>query len=167
MGHVLLIPQQGVYSVLLGMNRHGRIAVFDWAGVALSFVLDWVLMGPLQMGMIGAAIALSVPMTLCGGVLMPLYACRILEISAVQYFREIAPKPLLAVLPLTLILVACRVITPDHSLIAGLTLGALVTVPIYWMTIVPLELRTRIVEKIWHTRGRRVAPPGKAEPDRH
>lgn len=167
-GHALLVPQQGVYSVLLGMNRHGRIAVFDWIGVALSFALGWLLMGPLGMGMVGAAIALAVPMMLTGGLLMPIYACRLLELSPVQYFREILIGPALASVPFTLIVAASRQLMPSDilALLVGLIAGGLLTLPIYWRVVVPKEMRERVVRRMWTRRvpidaGRTDAPPSR------
>jgi O-antigen/teichoic acid export membrane protein len=148
LGHVLIIPQQGVYSVLLGMNRHGRIAIFDWISVALSFGLGWLLMGPLGMGMVGAAIALALPMAIASGILMPLYACKLLDISLGKYFYEIAPGPVLAALPMTVVFAIARYATPTYALPIGLAAGAIVTIPIYWKLVMPRALRKRIVQKV-------------------
>ena len=150
LGHALLVPQQGVYSVLLGMNRHGRIAVFDWIGVALSFGLGWLLMVPANMGMVGAAIALAVPMMLTGGLLMPLYACKLLELSPARYFRDILFGPTLAVLPLVAVLTASRLLLHSDivALLTGLCIGGLVTLPIYWRVVVPKHLRERIIRRL-------------------
>lgn len=150
LGHALLVPQQGVYSVLLGMNRHGRIAIFDWLGVALSFALGWLLMVPLDMGMVGAAIALAVPMMLTGGLLMPLYACKLLDESPLHYFREILVGPMLAAIPFTLLLVASRSLLESDplALLVGLCAGVIVTIPIYWRVVLPRHLREKIVRRL-------------------
>ncbi|MCA9255575.1 MAG: oligosaccharide flippase family protein, partial [Phycisphaerales bacterium] len=150
LGHALLVPQQGVYSVLLGMNRHGRVAIFDWIGVALSFALGWLLMVPANMGMIGAAIALAVPMMLTGGLVMPIYACRLLSVSTLSYFREILVGPSLAAIPFTLCLVTARLTLQSDlvALVAGLGVGGAITLPIYWRVVVPKHLRTRIVGRL-------------------
>lgn len=154
-GHLLLVPQQGVYSVLLGMNRHGPIAIFDWIGVGLSFVLGWLLLGPLHSGMIGAAVALAIPMMLTSGLAMPLYACKLLELSPLQYFREIAIGPALAALPFALLLAASRLLLSSDviALLVGLAAGGLVTGPLYWRVVLPKHLRQRIVERLFKRSG--------------
>ncbi len=148
-GHALLVPQQGVYSILLGMNRHGRVAIFDWFGVALSLALGWLLMGPFGMGMIGAALALAIPMMLTGGLLMPIYACRLLNVSAIRYFREILIGPTLAAIPFFVVLITTRWLLQSDvvALVTGLAVGALVTIPIYWRVVVPRQLRKDIVRR--------------------
>ncbi|MCB9852389.1 MAG: polysaccharide biosynthesis protein [Phycisphaerales bacterium] len=150
LGHALLVPQQGVYSVLLGMNRHGRIAIFDWIGVALSFGLGWLLMVPAKMGMIGAAIALATPMMLTGGLLMPIYACRLLDVSPTRYFRDILTGPTLAALPFAATLAISRLLIQSDivALSVGLLAGGLVTLPIYWRVVLPKQLRERIVARL-------------------
>lgn len=150
LGHALLVPQQGVYSVLLGMNRHGRIAIFDWIGVALSFALGWLLMVPANMGMVGAAIALAAPMMLTGGLLMPIYACRLLDVSPVHYFREVLIAPTLATIPFAVSLVVARrqLHSDIAALLTGLIVGGLITLPIYWRVVLPKHLRERIVTRL-------------------
>lgn len=161
-GHLLMVPQQGIYSILMGMNRHGRIAIYDVISLVISVCLGYFLMGPGQMGMVGAAIAVSAPIAVFSGIIMPIYACRLLKMNVIEYFRETASGPLLASLPLLGILLASRALVgeyPQRSLCVGLVIGGLVTAIIYWRWVIPDYLKTAFLNRL---RGARVMMPRPA-----
>lgn len=149
--HALLVPQQGAYSILMGINKHGRISAYEFASLLLSLALGFVLMGPLKMGIVGAAIAVSIPLALSNGIWMPYYTCRMLHLSFVRYLRESLPGPLLASIPSFVVLMIARWLLPDSpgkSLLVGMGLMAIVVAPVYWFGVVPASLRARIVGKV-------------------
>ncbi len=147
-GHLFMLPQQGAYSVLMGQNRHGRIAVIDWYGVVLGVVLAWMLIALFDLGMLGAAIGLAVPVALTGGVVMPVIACNACELPVTQYLRRIGWGPLLANIPLAVSFAISRVWLDGFWMAVGAGVGGLITVPIYWRVVVPAEMRGRILGKL-------------------
>jgi len=147
-GHLFMIPQQGAYSVLMGQNRHGRIAIIDWYGVVLGVVLAWVLIALFDLGMLGAAIGLAVPVALTGGVVMPIIACNACELPLTQYLRRIGWGPLLANIPLALSFAISRAWLDGFWIAVGAGVGGLITIPICWRMVVPAEMRSRILGKL-------------------
>lgn len=149
--HALLVPQQSAYSILMGINRHGRASVYEIAGLVMSVLLGVIFMGPLQMGIIGGALAVSIPLALSNGVWVPLHACRCLNLKVSRYVRESLPGPLLASLPCFAVLLVARIVAPRSNWISlgvGLGLMALVMGPVYWFVVLPSGLRGRIVKQL-------------------
>lgn len=145
-GHLAFIPQQSVYSILLGMNRHGRVAVYDFGALVASVGLGWFLMGPMGLGMSGAAVAVAVPMAVSGGILMPAYAYRRLGLRPAATIARIIPGPLLASLPWAACLLLARLIfaqRPIESLVWGVGAGAPLSAFVYWRWVLPADLRRR------------------------
>lgn len=174
-GHALTIPQTSVYSLLMGMNRHGLVGLFEAVSLALGLALGWLLIGPLQWGLTGAAVALTGPLVLSGGVLLPWYACRRLDLPLASYLRRVFVGPLAASLPLVACLLLARVLPLPHPagrVTFALLLGGLVTALVYWRWVVPAGLKARLVRGAERVRAvlaalafRSVAgPSGEARP---
>lgn len=147
-GHALTIPQTSVYSLLMGMNRHGLVGLFEAVSLALGLGLGWLLIGPLQWGLTGAAVALTGPLVLSGGVLLPWYACRRLDLPLASYLRRVFVGPLAASLPLAACLLLARGLPLPHTVARvtfALLLGGLVTALVYWRWVVPAGLKARLV----------------------
>lgn len=150
-GHLLSVPQQGVYMLLMGMDRHGRPALFDAAGAVLSVVLALLLMGVAGLGMVGGALAMAVPVALMGGVVMPLYACRLLEQDWLAYVRQMVAGPAAANLPFAACLLGARwyfADQPVRGLIMGVGAGALVNAIVYWQWVLPADMRRRLLARM-------------------
>lgn len=144
LGHVITVPQLAVHSILMGMARHGRPALFDLAAGVAGVAAGWFLLGPMNGGMLGAALALAVPVALSSGIAMPLYACRLLGMRFGEYAWQVARGPLLATLPIGLTLLLSRWLVPGaplRTLLVGLGAGALVGAPIYWRWVLPPAAR--------------------------
>ncbi|HWL95081.1 MAG TPA: hypothetical protein VNT79_16295, partial [Phycisphaerae bacterium] len=113
--------------------------------------LGLLLVGPMQMGLFGAALAVSIPLALTNGVCIPLYACRVVKLSPIQYYRETLPGPLLASIPVFAVLIFARLVFAE-SMVASLLVGGglmmLVLAPIYWFKVLPVTLRRAILERI-------------------
>jgi O-antigen/teichoic acid export membrane protein len=147
LGHLPAISQLGVYSVLMGMGRHGRPALFDLCAASVSIALALLFLGPFRLGLLGAALAIALPVAVSGGALMPLYACRLVGLSAWRYQRQIAARPLLTCIPLAGCLLFARFAfanAPSHALIAGTGAGGLITLILYWNRVLPRTFKTRL-----------------------
>ncbi|GMU19999.1 MAG: hypothetical protein AMXMBFR13_01000 [Phycisphaerae bacterium] len=150
-GHLLAIAQMGAFTILMGMDRHGRPALWE-AGVALSsLVLASLLMGPLDQGLVGVAVAIGLPVTVNGGLLTPWYACRVLNLPVRRYVAHVLPGPLLAGIPLAVCLVVARMLFPQephYCLLVGAALGGTVMAPIYWIWVLPESLKSAIRRRV-------------------
>lgn len=150
-GHMLFVPQLGVYSILVGIGRHGLPAWAEIGAAVVSIGLGYVAVGMLNGGLVGAAIAMSLPLAVSGGIVTPLYACRVLDLSVLSYLRRVFPSPIIASIPLAFCLLVSRFIFKEsamRSVCVGVGLGALMTVAIYWRWVLPDMIKIR-VRKIW------------------
>ncbi len=147
MGHAVTIPQTSVYSLLMGMNRHGFMALCEGLALLTGAGLSWLLIGPLQWGLVGAALALVLPLVISGGILLPWDACRRLGVPLSTYLYGVAAGPLAASLPLVAVLAMAQVAPLPGSLatlVCGAGLGTLVTALIYWRWVVPPQVKARL-----------------------
>ncbi|MBL8878176.1 MAG: oligosaccharide flippase family protein [Phycisphaerales bacterium] len=145
--HLPLISQLSVYAVLVGMDRHGRAAVYEFFGAIASIALGYVLVGVAGYGLIGASVAIGAPLLVVGGVILPLDACRTLGLSPLRYAAATMPKPLLLNAPFAAVLLAAEFTWPNHpllSLLVGGSLGGVLLGSLYWRFVAPDSLRSQI-----------------------
>lgn len=150
-GHVISVAQLGAYSVLTGMDKHGRAALCEFVAAVVSIGLGLIILGPVGGGMVGAAIALTLPVAMVEGLVIPYFACKAVKLSVVDYVRGFAPGPLLASIPLALCLGLSRLLCVDRPMLAfvtGVGGGGLVTIAVYWRMVVPDPVRASVVKRI-------------------
>ena len=171
-GHLLAVPQYGVYTILMGMGRHGLPAVFDSVGAAISVVLALLLMGVADAGMVGGALAMAIPVAFMGGIVVPAYACRIMKLGPVEYLRNAMLGPVLANIPFAVCLLTVRLALPRdpyHALLLGSAAGAALNLLIYWKWALPPEIRQKLLERLGFRKTSSVvpayAPAGKRPPE--
>lgn len=161
MGHVLSLPQQSAYSILMGMGRHGVPSIAEFVAASCGIALCAVAMSRFDGGMASAALAIALPVTIVGGLLTPMYACRVLGVQLWRYVRSVTLGPSLAVVPFILILVVARWWWPDQpvrSLVIGTGSGGVVLAAVYWIWVVPPALRAKISRAVGISTGLRPAP---------
>ncbi|MEX2222737.1 MAG: oligosaccharide flippase family protein [Candidatus Rokuibacteriota bacterium] len=151
MGHLAVLPQMGLFSILIGMGRHGVPAAVDVVALFVSAALTWSLLSSGVDSLLSAALGLALPFALSGGVVLPLYACRVLGLSPWRYLREVLPGPLLASIPCAGSLLAARAFIdadPAFVLLAGTLVAATVTTTIYWRWVLPPQLREAFIKRL-------------------
>jgi O-antigen/teichoic acid export membrane protein len=97
--HAIAVPQQATLSIAMGLDRHGWPALVELLSFVLGAALAVLLLGVFGGGMLSAAVALSIPIVLSGGVFLPLYMCSRCGMSLSRYVRHVAAGPLIANLP--------------------------------------------------------------------
>jgi hypothetical protein len=130
--------------------------LYDLIGAGIGIGIAVVMLGPLQAGMVGAALGLALPIAVTGGVLMPAYACRLLDLDVKQYVGSVAPGPLLSSTPFAGCLLLSRYVFPESAgaaLAAGLGAGGLVLAVVYWRWVLPETLKRRALGR-WGVQGR-------------
>ena len=144
------IVQESVWSILSGLNRHGRVGYFKLAGAigsvaALAVVLFW-----LKWGLVGVALAFAVPQMVVDGLVTPTYACRCLGMSLGSYYRQVLCKPLWWCSSyLGALLLARFALQFNPWLAASLwAAGLLSLVWIYWLVVVPAAMRQSILGRL-------------------
>ncbi len=155
-GHVLAIGQNSAYSVLMGMGIHGFAAVLECIVAIIGLVVVGIGIGWLGWGMLSAAVVIGLCVTATGGVLIPLYACRALELPFGRYLLTILWGPLVACLPFVAVLLSVPPLLGTVGLWTqlGVTLGGsgAVLVITYWFFVFPPTVRDRILKRLGRRR---------------
>ena len=145
LSYVLQLAQRPAVSILIGLNLHGPLAVASLVtavlGGGLGVLNAWVL----HWGLIGAALAIAIPVLLVG-IFIGYYVCRRIDISPTRYVREVFLRPVACVVPFALVLGAARVWLghrPALAVAVGCVGGALVIGPLYWVYLLPISMRER------------------------
>jgi O-antigen/teichoic acid export membrane protein len=133
--------------VLVGLNAHGRPGLVHVLAALCSIGFVFLALGPLGMGLRGAAIAVALPLTLVYGVYVTCHVCRLVGLSWMRFLRQTFQIPLLCVAPLAVALVMCRLLMPTkplHALSWGMMSGGVLLAVAYWRYVVPCRVRSRL-----------------------
>ena len=149
-GSFFSITQETVWSILAGMNRHGRIALAKVAGAVSSAALLAAGLALFKFNLVMAAAAFAIPQMFVDGWFTPVYACRRIGIPVKAYYRETFLKPLWWCVPFLAFLLLARVVVQAHPWLAILLIavGGLVLARIYWFAIVPPSRRQAILARL-------------------
>jgi len=108
-------------------------------------------LGPLHLGLVSAATAVAVPLTLVNVLCLPTLACRRLGFNVRRYFVAVVKGPAIHVLPFAFILIAFR-FGFKHKPLTGLAwggpLGGVTLAVTYWLRVIPERLRRRVVRAL-------------------
>lgn len=146
-GHLLPMVQEPLVNILVGTNAHGKAGLALAAAAGLAGLLGIVALGHTHWGLIGAALSITIPLTLIKGLYLPFAACRHLGLPFGPYLATVLLRPALHLSPLAFVLLACRLALPAQPLRAlawGVGLGSLVLLPVYWYGLLTPDLRARI-----------------------
>jgi O-antigen/teichoic acid export membrane protein len=148
LGHLAYMQQRTSYQVLMGIGRHGFPAAVMVAVALCAAGFSLLFLGPLHLGLVSVAFAVTIPLTVANLFVVPLYACRIMQMSFLQYVRRTMTKPLLATAPLGVCLFGAQHLLPENGLAAlllGLACGGAITAVIYWKYVLPEALRQSVI----------------------
>jgi len=150
LGHLAEMARQPAISILTGMNLHGRVAAVNLAAAAVAVGLGILLIGPLRAGLIGAALAIAIPLVLVNGIFIPIYACRQLELPLGRFLVNVGRTPGLCALPLAVWLLGVRFWVPGVrlSLVIGGVGMAVITGLLYWRFALTVAQRARVTSYI-------------------
>jgi O-antigen/teichoic acid export membrane protein len=125
---LVFLPVRGVAQpILMGLGRVKVPTITFLAGGVVNLVLSLVLVKPL--GLPGLAIATAIPILLMG-LIMLVFACRVLGVSLFTYARYVAVRASLGAIPLLGLLCWLRIGCEVQGLI-GLMVSFLVTVLVF------------------------------------
>jgi len=139
-GQLLPLSQDSSLRILIGLNQHGKISIFAFITVAISFVVLLCLVGVQNWGLNTAAFMLVMPLTLVYGFLVPCYTCSKLSLNYSTYICNVLFKPLFYVAPyLTLLIISKFYFIHDYHLIAlfAFILAISITLIIYFRMLLP------------------------------
>lgn len=151
LGHIMSISQAPIMNILTGLDKHGAPAMATLVSALVAVVLNIVTLGALHLGLVGAAMAVVVPLTLVDGVFLPYYACRHFRISLQEYLRHSWSRPLFCTVPFATWLLLVQWLLHGHPtsiLLYGLGGGGLILGLVYWRWVLPDGLRRKICLKL-------------------
>ncbi len=151
LGHLAMIVTRPAQNILLGLNAHGRAGAANLAAAVAAIGLALAALGPLQLGLLGAAWSVAIPLTLANGLVVPWLACRELGLSTARFLTEALRVPLLCAGPYAACLWAARTAFPAQPLVGlgwGLLLGGMLLAALYWRLALPPSLKRALVGRL-------------------
>lgn len=149
LGSLLPLCQRPSVQILVGMNLHGRIAIASGVCSAIGVVFAWHAAG--TYGLIGAALALTVPTTIGKGIIVPIMVCRQLNVPLRVYAARVLLPPFATVLPFSLLLMYSRSLVAAGNIGSGLAAFAagVVTIALLaWIVVLTPDERRWAVRRL-------------------
>lgn len=134
-GYLLPITQQVVGTILIGLNLHGKPALYSIPVAVVGLVVGIVAVRRLGCTLSGAALIVVIPLAIGNGVIPMVYACRKLHVSLRQFAYRSFIAPAVRAVPFALCLLAANRVFAGHPFLAilvGSTAGVAMTAPLYW-----------------------------------
>jgi len=139
--------QEPAWSILSGMNRHGRLAMTRLVGSLCAAATLATGLSLFEWGLLSAAMGLVVPMVIVDGFIVPMFVCRAFGFRVRGYYQNTWLRPALCVAPYAGCLVLARQALGSEPLALAAVLA--VSTPFlavtYWMAVLPLSVRDRIL----------------------
>lgn len=124
-GSILPSSQRALITIMIGMNRHGRIAKYGLALSAITILCGLVVVEQFSWSLTSAAWLIATTSTVGVGLVALLVGCNVLQISASQYVKEILRDPLVLFVVSSSALLIVRFFGPQTAL-ASIVVGALI-----------------------------------------
>lgn len=150
-GYFLPLSQNAALRIIIGLNLHGKIGIISFV-VTLTLYFTFLVVAILNgLTLINAAIVSSIPLTIGSGILIPLYACKKLQIGVYKFIKNVFSVPILCSSVFTVVLYGTKYIFRDnmyYSLLFGMALSAAVIIALYWCLMIPANYKDRIKLRI-------------------
>jgi len=143
-GYLAALAQAPVFMVLVGLNAHGRAGMASLVASVCSIGLTVLGLGYLRWGLLGAALGVTVPLTLINIAYLPFLVCRRVNLHIGRYFAAVATGPAVHLLPLAICLALARLLSrtePLMGLLVGGGTGGAITTVLYWRYVLPERLK--------------------------
>ena len=154
-GHMLLIANEPTLRVLMGLNRHGKYAIYNTILVLLSYAFLLVLTVNYEISLTTIATALCIPLTIGYGIFQPIYTCKVLNIKIYDFFKSAFLLPVIIGAIFFIVLkVLNRNFMNDYAIIAAdIFIGGVVILLLYWVFLLDKDAKQKIVKKITRQAG--------------
>jgi len=143
--------QMPVVTILMGMNSHGRFGMAHFVCSLCSVGLTILIVGWLGRGLVGAAIAVTLPFTIMNVTYLPRLICQRVGLSLRQYLRSVTVKPAFHVLPFGVCLIVARGVfrtEPLMGLLCGGAVGGAILAVLYWRHVLPRSAREKFQRRV-------------------
>jgi O-antigen/teichoic acid export membrane protein len=134
-GYLLPITQQAVSTILIGLNLHGKPALFSIPVAVVGLTVGIVAVRMFGCTLTGAALMVVVPLSIGNGLIPMVYACHKLHVSLRYFVYRSFIAPGVRAVPFALCLLAANRVFAGHpfyAILAGGAAGVAVTAPLYW-----------------------------------
>jgi O-antigen/teichoic acid export membrane protein len=147
MAIALFLPmtQQPAMSILVGLNKHGKLGVFTVTTAVAGLCVGILAAHLFGLTLTGAALVATLPLALANGVVLPIYACRTVHQSLRAFVGKAYLVPLSLCIPFAIVLLAVRVVIhrPMMSLLVSAVAGGISLLPAAWI-LAPAKIRDRL-----------------------
>lgn len=146
-GYLPVIVQLPTLSMLAGLNAHGRAGIARFVASVISVALSVLVLKYLRWGLVGAALAITLPLAILNLVDIPRLICRRVGLAMRQYSLAVAAGPVLHTLPFAVCLVGARMVFPAKPLVGlawGSAVGGIILGLVYWRHVVPDQVKRRV-----------------------
>ena len=142
------LVQEPVWSLLSGMNCHGRIAIAKLIAACISAILLAIGLWGFRWGLLGAASCFVLPQMVVDGFITPWYACHVVGVSKLDYLWRTFVRPILCITPFGASLAIGAILNGNHPLLALSTIGggSLLCFLAYLKWLVPHSTRNILVD---------------------
>jgi O-antigen/teichoic acid export membrane protein len=96
------------FFIVAGMGRHRAFGLITVVSAGLSVLLSCVLVVMFDGGVVGIAYGFAIPIGLISGLVLPLYCCRVMEVSFVSFVRRSVLRGLGAATPFIVVTIGSR-----------------------------------------------------------
>ena len=159
LGYLAIMVQAPVLTILRGLNAHGRAGMAQLVASLCSVGLILLALGALGCGIVGVAVAVTLPLTIINLVYLPHLICRRVGLSITRYFLSVIAGPAVHVMPFVIILVGARLFfhnDPTIGLAWGAVAGGIALVIPYYRHALPDRVKmsvSRNLHKVLRTAG--------------
>ncbi len=135
LGTFLPYSQASVVRILIGMNMHGRLGLISFAAIILVAVPGYFYISETGWTLVKAANLFVFSEVIGAGLVLPVYACRLLKIPLSKYLKRAFMAPVLAGCVFLAVIMVNRALLDDRLILAffsGSISGGVVLAFIYW-----------------------------------
>ncbi|MEJ2703920.1 MAG: oligosaccharide flippase family protein, partial [Sedimentisphaerales bacterium] len=145
-GMLVALAQGPLMMILAGMNAHGRAGLGQLIASLCSVGLTVLALGFLKWGIIGVAVAVTLPLTILNMTYLPYLACQRVNLNVKHYFLSVASEPVLHTLPFALCALIARLVFRTQMLLSLVVCGAGIAILaiLYWRRVLPNRLKNAI-----------------------
>jgi len=150
-GYLPYMVQLPTLNILAGLNAHGRPGVARLITSIVSVGLNILVLGFLKWGLVGTALAVTVPLSILNLVDIPRVMSRRVGLTVRQYYLSAWVEPVVCMLPFTACLVSARLVfhaRPLLGLVVATLVGSVVLAVIYWRRVLPQRVRRKVLDVI-------------------
>jgi O-antigen/teichoic acid export membrane protein len=150
LGYFLPISQGPSLRVLMGMNRHGKVAILNLILTVVMLLIGLAVLNYYGWDLRYVALLIGMIFTTTFGIITPVFTCHAVGIKYYEYLIKSFGTPILCGLALFTWLLACRQIEQHTSVVVVLiaALGSSILMSgLYWFFILPESYKKNIKKR--------------------